>query len=107
VGDETYEIYARHGTGNGQSAVGLFKGNLVLPTADVFVTGHTHRQIVAPDDFFIRRGKKLVRRHRYYVSSGSFLGLERYAAERGYAPTRLGAPRIRLDGRTHDVRVTV
>jgi hypothetical protein len=49
----------------------------------------------------------LERRHRYFTSSGSFLALERYAAQRGYAPTRLGAPRIFLDGTQRDVRVSV
>jgi hypothetical protein len=52
-------------------------------------------------------GTRLERRHRYFTSSGSFLALERYAAQRGYAPTRLGAPRIYFDGRRRDVRVSV
>lgn len=107
IGDQQYEVFLRHGTGNGQSVVALTKGSNIFPTADVHITGHTHRQIVMPDDFFVREGNRAVRRHRHYVCSGSFLGLEKYAAQRGYAPTRLGAPRIRLDGRSHDVHVSV
>jgi hypothetical protein len=107
VGNQTYQVFLRHGTGNGQSAVALTKGSNIFPTAEVHVTGHTHRQIVMPDDFFVLEGDRAIRRHRHYVCSGSFLKLEKYAAQRGYAPTRLGAPRVRLDGRTHDVRASV
>lgn len=106
VGDMEYEIYVRHGTGNGQSLATLQKSAMTI-SADVFVTGHTHRQAVTADDYFARERKRCVRRHRYFVSSGSFIGLENYAAQRGYAPTRIGAPRIFLDGRRRDVHVSL
>lgn len=106
VGDIEYEIYVRHGTGNGQSLATLQKSSLTI-AADVYVTGHTHRQAVTADDYFVRDGNVCSRRHRYFVSSGSFIGLENYAAQRGYAPTRIGAPRIFLDGRRHDVHVSI
>lgn len=106
VGDVEYEIYVRHGTGNGQSLAGLQKSSFTI-SADVYVTGHTHRQAVTADDYFFRDGKHCVRRHRYFVSSGSFVGLENYAAQRGYSPTRIGAPRIFLDGSRHDVHVSI
>lgn len=106
VGDMTYEIYVRHGTGNGQSLASLQKSAMTI-AADVFVTGHTHRQAVTADDYFVREGDRCTRRHRYFVSSGSFIGLENYAAQRGYAPTRIGAPRIFLDGRRRDVHVSL
>ena len=106
VGDMTYELYVRHGTGNGQSLATLQKSAVTI-AADVYVTGHTHRQAVTADDYFHREGDRCVRRHRYFVSSGSFIGLENYAAQRGYAPTRIGAPRIYLDGRRHDVHVSL
>jgi predicted phosphodiesterase len=106
VGDIEYEVYLRHGTGNGQSLATLSKSNAVIK-ADIYVTGHTHRQAVTADDYFIREGSKIMRTKRFYVSSGSFLGYENYAAARGYAPSRVGAPRIHLDGRRHDVHVSV
>jgi hypothetical protein len=106
VGDVEYELYVRHGTGNGQSLASLQKSSLTI-NADVYVTGHTHRQAVTADDYFFRQGNNCVRRHRYFVSSGSFVGLENYAAQRGYAPTRIGAPRIFLDGKKHDVHVSI
>jgi predicted phosphodiesterase len=106
VGDIEYEVYLRHGTGNGQSLASLAKSGAVIK-ADIYVTGHTHRQAVTADDYFVRDGDKLVRTKRFYVSSGSFLGYENYAAARGYAPSRVGAPRIHLDGRRHDVHVSM
>jgi hypothetical protein len=96
----------RHGTGNGQSLAQLSKSGSVI-RADIYVTGHTHRQAVTADDFFVRSGGRVKREKRYFVSSGSFLGYERYAAERGYPPSRLGAPRIFLDGSRWDVHVSI
>jgi predicted phosphodiesterase len=108
VGDVDYKVFVRHGTGNGQSLAGLEKGANVVD-ADLYITGHTHRVGVTASDIFALAecGTRLERKHRYFTSSGSFLALERYAAQRGYSPTRLGAPRIFLDGTKRDVRVSV
>lgn len=106
VGEVEYEVYFRHGTGNGQSLAALPKSGNVI-SADVYVTGHTHRQAATADDYFVRQGKHAVRRKRYFVSSGSFMGYERYAAQRGYPPSRLGAPRIYLDGNRRDMHVSL
>jgi predicted phosphodiesterase len=108
VGDVDYKVFVRHGTGNGQSLAGLEKGANVVD-ADLYITGHTHKVGVTANDIFVLTddGSRLERRHRYFTSSGSFLALERYAAQRGYSPTRLGAPRIFLDGTKRDVRISV
>lgn len=108
VGDFEYEVYLRHGTGNGQSLAGLAKSQTVI-RADCYVTGHIHRQATTTDDIFERnRDKNIIeRRKMYFVSSGSFLGYEKYAAVRGYSPGRLGAPRIFLDGRRPDIHVSI
>jgi hypothetical protein len=108
VGDVEYKVFVRHGTGNGQSLAGLEKGANVVD-ADLFLTGHTHKVGVTANDIFVlnEAGDRLERKHRYFASSGSFLALESYAAQRGYSPTRLGAPRVFFDGRRHDIRVSV
>lgn len=108
VGEIVYRVFLRHGTGNGQSMAALTKGRTVIP-ADIYVTGHTHRQQVLAEDIFDVEadGERVGRRKWYAVSSGSFLGYERYAAQRGYSPGRLGAPRIYLDGRRHDPHVSI
>jgi predicted phosphodiesterase len=106
VGGYEYEVFVRHGTGNGQALAGLSKSAMTI-TADVYITGHTHKQAATADEYFTRRGSQLVRKRRYYVSSGSFLAYEGYAAARGYTPTRLGAPRLLLNGERHDVHVSI
>ena len=107
VGDVQYEIFLRHGTGNGQSLVALDKGEKIVPLADVQVSAHTHRQAITTSEYFVREGDRMVRRRRYKVNAGSFVGWEHYAAEAGYAPTRIGAPRIYLDGRQRDVHCSL
>lgn len=106
VGEIEYEIYVRHGTGNGQSLAQLAKSGSVI-RADVYVTGHTHKQAVTIEDIFVRKGNAVGRHKRYFVSSGSFLGYETYAAARGYPPSHLGGPRIRLDGKRWDTHVSL
>lgn len=106
VGGIEYEVYMRHGSGMGQSLTSLDKARLVV-RADCYVTGHIHNQATRAGDIFERAGRSLRRRKWYSVSSGSFLGYEKYAAERGYQPGRLGAPRIFLDGRRRDIHVSI
>jgi predicted phosphodiesterase len=106
VGDVEYEFFVRHGTGGGQSLNGLMKGAMMVD-ADVYVTGHIHQQAIRVDEHFRREGDRVVRHKRVYCSSGSFLGLESYALERGYVPGRIGAPRLHLDGRRKDVHASL
>jgi hypothetical protein len=110
IGGVQYRVFMRHGTGNGQTMSALTKGRQVIP-ADLYITGHTHRQQVLAEDVFDvsdTAGKLRVGRRKWYaVSSGSFLGYERYAAQRGYSPGRLGAPRVFMDGKRHDLHVSI
>lgn len=108
VGSQSYRIYLRHGTGNSQNLAGLTKGGNVI-IADLYITGHTHRMGHTVEDIFdYDEGlDRVVRRHRHYVVSGSFMGYARYAAERGYAPSKIGAPRIFLSGDISDIKVSM
>ena len=108
VGDVEYTVYMRHGTGNGQSLAQLSKSAMTVD-ADVYVTGHTHKQAATADEYFTldEKAMKVRRAKRYYVSSGSFLRYETYAAQRGYTPTRLGSPRVHLSGARKDVHVSI
>lgn len=106
VGDQTYTGYYRHGTGNGQSLAQLEKSAAVAD-ADYYVTGHTHKIAVTAKEKFSIEAGVTVRKRQYFVSSGAFLAYEQYAAERGYAPTRLGAPRIFFNGERHEMHVSV
>jgi hypothetical protein len=107
VGDQEYLFWVRHGTGNSPASMPAITKAGLVALADVYVTGHTHRQTVVLDDFFVIEDDEVVRRPRRYVTSGSFTLYERYAQERGYSPSHLGAPRIFLDGTRHDVHVSI
>lgn len=110
VGDEEYAVYLRHGTGGGATmgaAVNRLEKQERVIDADVYISGHTHTQVAFPKETFVRDGDRVVRRKRMFVCSGSFLGYEAYAAYAGYPPAHIGAPRIFLDGRKHDVHASV
>lgn len=111
VGSVEYLFYVRHGTGAG--GVGARASRLEKQAqtlhADVYVSGHTHSQLVFPQEIFTYdpATEKVIRKRRYFVSSGSFLRYEDYAAGAGMVPTKMGAPRIRLDGERFDVHVSI
>jgi len=109
VGDQEYEIFVRHGSGSGRSGAqaGRMERESQIIIADVYVAGHTHRQNVINGVIFERQGDEVVRRRQKYVTSGSFLSYEAYAATAGLPPADIGAPRIRLDGARKRVFVSV
>lgn len=107
VGDVEYIFWVRHGTGNAPASTNAVTRAGYVALADFYITGHTHRQQVVLDDFFIMEDGVMSKRPRRYVTSGSFVNYERYAAERGYAPSHTGAPRIHLDGRRKDAHVSI
>lgn len=110
VGDQEYGVYLRHGNGGGTTmgaAVNRLEKQERIVDADVYISGHTHTQVAFPKETFTRVGDRMVRRKRMFVSSGSFLGYEDYAKIAGYPPAHIGAPRVFLDGRKHDVHASV
>lgn len=111
VGDVEYTGFVLHGKGGGQvgARANRLKKQAGSIATDFYVSGHTHSQLVFPDEFFSvdTENLKVVRNKQVFVSSGSFLGMEDYAAVSGFSPTHIGAPRIRLDGRKKDVRVSI
>ncbi len=109
VGEVTYEVFVRHGTGGGE--IGARANRLAKQArtlvADVYISGHSHSQLVFQQDLFVVREGRTERRRQLFVSSGSFVGYEGYAAKRGMAPAKLGAPRIRLDGTRLDAHASI
>lgn len=109
VGKIEYVFYVRHGTGGGQ--VGARANRLAQQArtliADVYVSGHTHSQLCFPQDVFVVEKRKVVRRRQLFVSSGSFMNMEAYGVVAGFAPQKIGAPRIRLDGVRLDAHASI
>jgi hypothetical protein len=114
VGDQSYDLYLRHGTGGG-GKLGAQVNRLHDPDkiidADIYVSGHTHTQHASVTDTFritgTRKRPKVERRKQLFVCSGSFVGYEDYAASAGYVPSHIGAPRVFLDGRRKDAHASV
>lgn len=109
VGEVEYTVYLRHGTGSGRAgaqAARMEREALVI-VADVYVNGHTHRQQVLRGAIFEVHDREVQRRRQLYVTSGSFLSYEDYAASAGLPPADIGAPRIRLDGTRKDAHVSI
>lgn len=112
VGDVSYDLYLRHGTGGGGkmgAQVNRLADQDSIIDADVYVSGHTHSQAAFVKDVFVpvAHQARFTRKKRLYVCSGSFMGYEDYAAQAGYPPAHIGAPRIRLDGRYKDAHASV
>lgn len=107
-----YTIFGTHGLGGGRTwgnkANWLRRlGDIVL--ADVYVMGHVHQMIAFQDVYYIPdlRNNKVDEVKRTYVSSASFVRWGGYAEEKLLPPSKLGAPRIRLDGGKKDVHVSI
>lgn len=110
VGDQTYDLYLRHGAGGGGTVgaqVNRLEKQAGIIDADIYVSGHTHTQVAFPRDVFVMEGDKPVRKKRLFVCSGSFLSYEDYAATAGLPPAHIGAPRIYLDGERKDAHASV
>lgn len=111
VGNMVYTCYITHGKGGGQvgaRANRLQKLSNVID-CDFYVSAHTHSELVFPQDkFVVNLPLGIVQRKRQmFISSGSFINYEEYASKAGYAPQKLGAPRVRLDGTKHDIHSSI
>jgi len=54
------------------------------------------------------RHHRVIRKRQIIVSCGSFLDWdESYAEQKQMPPSKLGSPRIRLDGTTNDIHVSL
>jgi hypothetical protein len=109
VGEIEYELYLRHGSGSGRAGAqaNRLERQALIVVADIYVNGHTHRQQLIRGAIFERHGDKIKRRRQLYISSGSLLSYEGYAAAFGLPPADVGAPRIRLDGTRKDAHASI
>jgi hypothetical protein len=111
VGDQQYDCFLRHGKGGGRKiggAINNLQDQENIIDADLYVSGHTHTQVAFPKDIFVPGDDgDFTRKKRLFVCSASFLAYETYAAAAGYPPAHIGAPRVFLDGRKHDMHASV
>lgn len=109
----SYSGYVLHGWAGGRKMGGKLNTvdelRLVVSNADYYCIAHTHDKITAMKGIYYvdERHGKVEHKKQVLMTTGSFLAYGGYAAQRGYAPTSLGAPRIRLDGTRRDVHVSM
>jgi len=105
-----YTFYCHHTVGGG-GTVGskinrVAKLREIVSNADVYVGSHNHQLAVVPVEtrtYNFRRNKVEAQR-QLLVDTGSFLGYsDAYAEMKQLQPSKLGAVRIRMDGRKKDI----
>jgi len=97
----TTSIYMKHGSGGG-SRVGS-KANRLEDLkkeviADIYITGHTHQQMIFPQKIVIADHVNcaLIDKVLLFVNSGTFLNWGGYAVKKGFSPIVTGCPTIDL-----------
>ncbi len=113
---QNYFGFFHHTTGGGATVGGklnrVAKLRDIVEGMDMYCGGHNHQLAAAPVDVYYPsiQGRKMLKRRIWYVDCGSYLSWEgSYAEQKMMAPTKLGSPRIRLDGsqHNHDVHVNI
>lgn len=107
-----YTIYHTHGWAAGRSPGATISACRELQhtiLADCYVVGHAHTSVASPAIIKVpdlRHDR--VRDHKVmFVCTASFLRWGGYAQTKGYSPSALGCPRIRLDGTRKDLHCSV
>lgn len=109
---QCYTVYATHGVGSGRT-VGAKANSLRrlrdIVLADIYITGHIHWMTAFQETYYVpdTRNNKITETKLTFVSSSSFLKWGGYAEEKLLVPSKLGVPRIRLDGTRKDVHVSI
>lgn len=111
---QTYNLYAHHGTGGG-SSVGnalnvCYKLERIISGCDAYMVGHSHQLVTGVREVYYPSSSSVKMRKVHYLVTGSYLNWNAsYAEDFLLAPSKLGSPRIRLDGRRdrHDLHCSI
>lgn len=112
VGKINYTIFGIHGAGGSVTTTGKIGAITKLSQhreADIFLMGHVHEIWIGSDVVLrLNRKRKMIEeRKRYYVLTGAYLKYKgSYGEMKGYAPSKTGTPRIRLDGTRYDPHIS-
>lgn len=108
-----YIIYAHHTTGGGGHTPGgkINRVDLMrklVSNADVYIGSHNHHLGVMPVLSVYYQNGKIRQQRQMLVDTGSFLKWDgSYAEFKQLPPAKLGAPKIRLDGKKHDIHCSI
>ncbi|MDD5353296.1 MAG: hypothetical protein PHS93_09070 [Candidatus Omnitrophica bacterium] len=110
---QNYFVYGHHTSGGGTTIGGklnrVAKLSNIVEGCDVLLGGHNHQLAVAPQDVFYPSSQGGIKKRRiWYVDCGSYLSWDNSYAEKGMMPpSKLGSPRIRLDGKIKDCHISL
>ncbi len=114
VGQERYYGYIHHSTGGGGTLGSALNRAVklqdIVQGVDFYCIGHNHqlvngsRTVYRPN----QDGTDIEEQRLWYIDCGSFLDYpESYAEMMMLSPGKLGSPRIRFNGKKHDVHVSM
>ena len=111
---ERYSVYAHHTTGGGGTVGGKMnrvdKLRQIVCNADIYLGGHNHMLGNIPvKNGIIDISKKQVKfMEQWLVDCGSYQDWNGgYAEAKQMVPSKLGSPKIQLEGTKHDIHVSL
>lgn len=113
---QQYICYTHHTTGGGNTVGGkmnrIEKLEGLVSSCDFYVGSHNHQLGVIPlvtysVNLRSRKSNKIEKKVQYLVDSGGYLEWCGYPEKTMLRPTKLGSPRIRLDGIKRDIHVSI
>jgi hypothetical protein len=113
IGAVDYTFYIKHGSGGGKSQAykirKLREMAGVVKNADMYFMSHIHDTLTfqIKPKFINAVTGELDEQKQTFISSSSYLKYGGYAEEFDFEPAKTGSPRVRLNGLTKDVHVSI
>ena len=112
VGNQSYSIYSIHGSSSATLKHTKFKSILDISKhfeADLVTMGHVHDIIIDSAEYQrVNKKRKIVEiRKSYIVVTGHYYNYGGYAKEKGYSPTKIGSPKVKLFSDKFDIHISV
>ena len=112
--EQLYWGFAHHGNGGGGTLGAAINRKMKLQEIvhgmDFYMAGHDHQLVAGSRNILLPKRDKIEHQRVHYIDTGSFLDWDgSYAEEAGMPISKLGAPRLRIDGREykHDLHVSL
>lgn len=112
--EQVYWGFAHHGNGGGGTLGAAINRKMKLQEIvhgmDFYMAGHDHQLVAGSRNVLLPQRDKIVHQRVHYIDTGSFLDWDgSYAEEAAMPISKLGAPRLRFDGRErhHDLHVSL
>lgn len=113
VGKQAYKLYTTHGASGATKPHTKIKGVIDLANlvdAEIYAMGHLHQLSHHIRNYYAAntKNKKVEEQQKHFILTGSYLNhWGSYAHIKSMEPMRKGSPVVRLDGKEHDIRVSI